>query len=308
MSRKLAIGLMILLSTHAAAQVTASIGKSSWLFLDEEQPLRHNEMDSDIYNSLYLIARVNTFLKSKNIKLVVVPVPIKSRVYSEYLVDGLGSSSESRYNRAIKYFQEADISYVNIDAAMMKAKSILPEKKLFFKLGSHWNSWGSEISARSVARNLLEMNFLRDTGIVNVNMQRNNAIESTDSMINMLRDSSSFTNYKEFDTPTEISVSRGGQLLDDISPAVVLVGTSYSEKTWGFPGFLSYYTKRDILDFSISGQQIWVPIEKYLKSEVFAKYHPKLIIWEIPERNLLYPPLGYRSQDKSWMQDFLKVK
>ncbi|GGJ77558.1 hypothetical protein GCM10008939_22030 [Deinococcus aquiradiocola] len=122
-------------------------------------------------------------------------------------------------------------------------------------------------------------------------------------MMKMIRPESTIpiVDIIEYDNPVDVTINSSDSLLGDAVPSIALVGTSYSEKTWNFPKMLAYYTKRDVLDVSLAGQQIWIPMQKYLSSTEFKEAPPRILVWEVPERYLLYPPGGYRVADTGWL-------
>jgi alginate O-acetyltransferase complex protein AlgJ len=72
---------------------------------------------------------------------------------------------------------------------------------------------------------------------------------------------------------------------------ITVIGSSYTNKNTGYPDAIRYVLQRELLDISIPVDQgPWVGMEAYLKDEAFKTNKPKLIIWEIPERELRSPP------------------
>jgi alginate O-acetyltransferase complex protein AlgJ len=72
---------------------------------------------------------------------------------------------------------------------------------------------------------------------------------------------------------------------------ITVIGSSYTNKNTGYPDAIRFNLQRDLLDISIPVDQgPWVGMEAYLKDEAFKTNKPKLIIWEIPERELRSPP------------------
>jgi alginate O-acetyltransferase complex protein AlgJ len=61
--------------------------------------------------------------------------------------------------------------------------------------------------------------------------------------------------------------------------------------------------QRNLLDISIPVDQgPWVGMEAYLRDDAFKTNRPKLIIWEIPEREMRSPP-NYKYRDARYVID-----
>jgi alginate O-acetyltransferase complex protein AlgJ len=72
---------------------------------------------------------------------------------------------------------------------------------------------------------------------------------------------------------------------------ITVIGSSYTNKNTGYPDGIRYTLQRDLLDISIQVDKgPWVGMEEYLRDDAFRSNKPKLIIWEIPERELRSPP------------------
>ena len=88
---------------------------------------------------------------------------------------------------------------------------------------------------------------------------------------------------------------------------ITVIGSSYTNRNTGYPDAIRYSLQRDLLDISIPVDQgPWVGMESYLKNEAFKTNPPKLIIWEIPERELRSPPnakfrdVRYQMDNNDW--------
>ena len=76
--------------------------------------------------------------------------------------------------------------------------------------------------------------------------------------------------------------SQNDDLLGDSkAPSVVLVGTSNSDSTYNFSGFLSEYLQTDVLNVSVAGGGLDGAMLNYLPSAEFRKDPPRVLIWEL---------------------------
>jgi alginate O-acetyltransferase complex protein AlgJ len=85
----------------------------------------------------------------------------------------------------------------------------------------------------------------------------------------------------------------GGDNLDDLFgddnlPNVALIGTSFSRNS-NFAGFLQQALGAPIGNFGKDGGEFSGGANGYFNNPAFKQTPPKLVIWEIPERDLQTP-------------------
>jgi len=71
-------------------------------------------------------------------------------------------------------------------------------------------------------------------------------------------------------------------------PNVALIGTSFSRNS-NFVGFLQKALNAPVGNFSKDGGEFSGAAKAYFDSPAFKQTPPKLLIWEIPERDLQTP-------------------
>jgi alginate O-acetyltransferase complex protein AlgJ len=83
---------------------------------------------------------------------------------------------------------------------------------------------------------------------------------------------------------------------DSDSPGIVVLGSSYSKEWTRFPDALRYSLQRDAMVLSVNADKgSWVGMLTMLQDASFQTQHPKIVIWEMPERDLrLLPDYAYR--------------
>lgn len=95
------------------------------------------------------------WLKEQGVDYVFVLAPTKAFVYPEYLPDALQKIKQgrTRYEQLSAYLREyADIYFIDLLPALLKAKSIRDYPLLFYKTDFHWNFYGSFIVYREIMR------------------------------------------------------------------------------------------------------------------------------------------------------------
>ena len=78
---------------------------------------------------------------------------------------------------------------------------------------------------------------------------------------------------------------------DDNLPNVALIGTSFSRNS-SFAGFLQRALGAPVGNFARDGGEFSGAAKAYFASPAFAQTPPKLVLWEIPERDLQTPYAG----------------
>ncbi len=138
------------------------LGKNKWLFLK-----RLNESGSEINYSISIdkfkkyeleywsniFNERHRFLKKRGIDLLVVIVPNKSTVYSEYLPDSLKKVTGGvRAKQLTEHLlNNSEIQVLNLKDLLLRNKS---DQQLYYRTDSHWNHYGAWLAYREIIRNL----------------------------------------------------------------------------------------------------------------------------------------------------------
>lgn len=269
------------------------IGEDGWLFTSEEfEVLKSSENNEQRF--LSLVKRIHGHLKDHDIELVVVLLPAKSRLYSEYL----GRASVPQYRQALYERVRGRLLAQNI--FVPDVYTHLREKKsaqqLFLKLDTHWTPEGAQIVADYVAQAVSE---------------RSISLEGTDfttdkkDTVELAGDLEKFIPtgiFKPFLGPEAETISvfetqkqsdglgLGGLFGEEVIP-VTLIGTSYSAiDKWNFDGALKTALQADVLNRALEGKGPLAPMAEFLTDTDLTKSTTKLVIWEIPER---FVPVAY---------------
>lgn len=301
---------------HAAEPSAGVMGKSEWLFYNYE--LAEAAHAAATNASLDLIQRLNKVFAANGINLVVVMVPVKMRVYAEYLPDDIKINNymAGNYDRMTKALQAANVNTVDLNSAFINSPKRNSDTPLFFRLDTHWTPTGAMLAAETIK-----------TGI-NANPTLKAALDATPeeafklAIANRKRPSkgrdlvdqlpkNSFTFTPEL--VAQVNVTRVQPPKEDLlgnrmPAALTLVGSSYSMDWTGFTDALRYSLQRDIFGVAVSADQgSWMGMESYLRDETFQTKSPKIIVWEMPERDMRAPPdykfrdVRYISNNSEWL-------
>jgi alginate O-acetyltransferase complex protein AlgJ len=278
------------------------VGRDGWLFTKEEFD-HYPDAQKKLKQKLDCILKVRDFLKTRDVRLLVLPLPSKARIYR----DRLGRYMFPDYNEQIFDDFMKGLFQRNITAAAIR--SVFLERKdktnVFLKTDTHWSPYGARIAAReislSIAKEFPDISYQKRD-------YRTEYVEMLEHEGDLLRyvplgNMASVLGPEKDRMPVmrTIEIGAGGAgeaglaqaLFRDASIPVALVGTSYSaNRLWNFEGFLKEELQADVLNVSDEGLGPFKTMENYLKNEAFTSSPPEIVIWEIPER---YLPVEYEA-------------
>lgn len=295
----------------AADSAPGIVGKDEWLFYRYELSSAVDTGATDA--SLDLIQRFSKVLSANGITLAVTFVPLKMRIYSEYLPDTikLNAYMAGNYERMGKALRAAQVNFVDMNSAFVNSPKRISDTPLFFRLDTHWAPAGSLLAAETIRAGIDADPILKKTldatpeeGFkIALGKRKVNTI-ARDLVEQLPKDAPAFG----VEQAMPFSVSRAQppkeDLLGNRAPlAITLVGSSYSSTWTGFPDALRFSLQRDLLSIKVDADQgSWVGMEGYLRDDAFQKQAPKMVIWELPERDLRAPP-NYKFRDTRYFSD-----
>jgi alginate O-acetyltransferase complex protein AlgJ len=263
------------------------LGKDGWYFTKEEFE-DWKGADQAQASKVAFVKNVKDYLAAHHVGLVVALIPSKTRVYEEYLRDGV-SLPESRrytYEQFRKALLDTGVVVPDLEIVMREGKS---SDAMFMHTDTHWTAAG----AKRVANALKDV-VKQSCSSLSLAEQTFKTVEGKEKQYDgdllryvktgFLRPyvGPSAETVKEFQTD---AASGAGDLFGDATVEVTLVGTSYSaQKDWHFDGFLREALRADVLNLADEGKGPVEPMVNFLKTVDLKSAAPKLVIWEIPER------------------------
>lgn len=262
------------------------IGKNGWLFTHEEFMRGDNFSENFETNKSY-IQSVSQIISDRGVKLIIVPIPSKARIYQE----NLGRYQfpfywREQYKNLIMFLSEYNIPVVDLLPVFQNNKA----QNIFLKTDTHWTPMGARLAAMQVEQKI-------QSSLPYISWELKEYMSEKQEVISYEGDLMRYTvNGKSAERfgltqdrfspwKTEIQNASEGDLFGDSSLPVTLVGTSYSaNKLWHFEGFLKEFLGTDILNVADEGLGPFETMENYLNSKPFQEMPPKIIIWEMPER------------------------
>ena len=305
------LGTLAVSMAYAAEPATGVIGKSEWLFYNLEMAEASHAAATDV--SLDLIQRFNKVLASNGVNLVVAMVPVKMRIYSEYLPDEIKINDymAGNYGRMNKALQAANVSTVDLNTAFVNSPKRNSDTPLFFRLDTHWTPTGAMVAAETIKAGVIANPALKaaldatpEEAFKLVIANRKRPSKGRDLVDQLPKNTLTFAP----ELVAQVNVTRVQPPKEDllgnrVPVGLTLVGSSYSMEWTGFTDALRYALQRDILGVAVAADQgSWVGIESYLRDDAFQTKAPKMIVWEMPERDMRAPP-DYKFRDARYISN-----
>ena len=291
---------MSTLAAHAQEKAPGIIGKNGWFYYNHEF-VRSPE---DAKQSIDLIAKAAKVFEANGTTLLIAMAPIKSRIYPDNLPDShpLTADMKADYDNHLQRLKAAGVNTVDINSAFLKSDKRMGEFPFYFRQDTHWSATGAMAAAEAI-RDAIKANPVTQQALAGTPETRQNLLWATqkfpmtgDLMQQLPPGSPTFD--KELITAFEvIKVAGGASLLGDAATGdVALVGSSYTAGWTQFPKAVEFALQRTVPSLSLPatiGQ--WYGMDTYLRNDAFQTARPKLLIWEMPERDMKAPPsMPYR--------------
>jgi alginate O-acetyltransferase complex protein AlgJ len=291
------------------------VGKNQWLFYGVEFSNESSKEKSA--ESAALIAGVNAQLKDNGVSMLVSLTPIKARIFKQHLPDDklLTPYLESNYTRLLGLLTAKGVAAADISSAFT-AHTAQPDATLYYRLDSHWSHLGAFLAAETIKKEIdtrpdiaaaiAELPILTMTMIEQKKSRPSKARDLTQLL--KAEDAEKYETEQIFPIFFRRGTSAAKPTGAEGVPKVALIGSGYSQEWTGFPGALRHLLQRDVGNYSLdasTGQ--WVNLYRYLQSDTFQLAPPKLIVWEMPERDMVSPPnfkyrdAKYQMQSTDWV-------
>ena len=266
-------------------------GCPGWLFISDELRInRHFEHNAQ--TKAQAVIDLQQQLGKKGIALQVVVVPDKSRIaaaqlcglYRPALLDG-------RVQAWTATLQAAGVSALDLSAAL---KPLGPQA--FLRTDTHWSEIGANAAAQALAQRLQQRGIEATPQQAFAITQAPLAVRPGD----LVRLAGLDWLPPKLQPPGESVAASSAQAAgsatsnaDDLFgdaglPTVALIGTSFSRNS-NFVGFLQKALNAPVGNFSKDGGEFSGAAKAYFDSPAFKQTPPKVLIWEIPERDLQTP-------------------
>lgn len=304
MSYGLAVGVGIwAMATVAQAGDAAPVlfGKNSdWLFTPYEFAQQSDVGDTNA--TIGLFEKANKLFERQGIALALVIVPSKIRIHAEHLPANkpLDAYTEGKYDNAVKTLKAGGVNVVNLNQAFLASSHRNSDTPLFLRLDTHWAPSGALLAAETIKSTIEATPALKAAWMATpevtyaLSWNKQKTTTRARDLVRLLPPEEQKQFAPEQVLPFKVSrtaASQAGLQGAGEVVGITVIGSSYTNKNTGYPDGIRFALQRDLLDISIQVDKgPWVGMEEYLKDDAFKTNRPKLIIWEIPERELRSPP------------------
>ncbi|MBN8521134.1 MAG: hypothetical protein J0L77_04455 [Alphaproteobacteria bacterium] len=261
-----------------------------WLFRtnDFKETLSFNDLAKNHYTEL------NQVLKSKNIDLVVVPIPPRAMTH-EAMQNRNGydrTKAIAAYYDLISKIRQTGIKVAEIGD--FKGKT-----DFFYKRDHHWTAFGAKYMAEMTARQIKSLPIYASLPKKTFKTEKTGEEEQKRKIATFVEDVCGKEIPPEMAAVYSTYADGADDLLGDESvPDVLLVGTSHSVNDvskGNFDGFLKEATGLDIENRAISGGGVDSALLSWLASPDYQVRQPKILIWEFPvHQNYSSPKLFHQ--------------
>lgn len=272
-------------------------GCPEWLFLTDELTPHSNGSAARLERANQ-VKSVEQFLAERQIRLVVAVVPDKSRVMDQHMCSlQRPEAMATRAQEWVARLRADGIHALDLTQALSASKT-----PAFLRTDTHWSPAGAEQAARAVAQAVHAVyaepltpqqqfetiaqgaparpgDLVRLAGIDWLPARLQPALENVPKLA--------------FKSPLPASSNDVPPSEDDLFgdtrlPTVALIGTSFS-RTSHFGDFLSQALGTPIANLAKDGGGFTGSAQDYFQSSTFKETPPRVLVWEIPERDLELP-------------------
>lgn len=270
-------------------------GCPQWLFISDELKLnRHAAANAKAKADAVIALRDS--LKKRGMDLLVSVVPDKSRIAASQLCDlPRPASLDARVRDWTGRLQNAGVAVLDLTPALQPLGAAA-----FLRLDTHWSEAGAHAAAVAISQKIavlgIEATPKRSFAVSQQpvaarpgDLVRLAGLDGLPARLQPTPEQVASSVISE-ETPEADS---GTDNLDDLFgddnlPNVALIGTSFSRNS-NFAGFLQQALAAPIGNFGKDGGEFSGAAKAYFASPAFIQTPPKLVIWEIPERDLQTP-------------------
>jgi alginate O-acetyltransferase complex protein AlgJ len=289
------------------------VGRNDWLYYRYE--LTSGQDQAGIAASMDLIQRISKVLQKNDVAVLVAMVPLKVRIHPENLPASvkLTDSLQGQYGRHLKGLRDSGVRVADLNSAFLKSPVRISPMPLFFRLDTHWSATGALLGAETIGeainadpalKALLDATPEAPYKLIWATQE---PLKKGDLITQLPKGSPTFegepVRYFEVEKLAAAQAASGASLTGNSGVGITLLGSSYTHEWTKFPGAVRHVLQRDVLSISVDASQgQWTGLHSYLRDDAFQSNRPKLLIWEMPERDMAAPP-QYKWRDARYSMD-----
>ncbi|GAA3967653.1 alginate O-acetyltransferase AlgX-related protein [Allohahella marinimesophila] len=270
------------------------IGKEGWLFTNQEY-LFPQDLDAAVERELRAVREAAEALRQKGKRLVLLPVPMKVDVYSDYSRHVLTPKTEALHGAFLEALTRNGIEFADVRPAFLAQRHQTP---LYLKRDTHWTPQGARLAAQTLAARFPDIVgstvFTSETiGKSEFKGDLTNYIKVSEWMAPELLATELVDQYQ---TIAASATEDEAALFGETAVEVALVGSSYTKMDeWNLAGFVKEAIRSDLITVAVEAKGPIAAMEEFFAAGLPEDNDLKTIIWEFPVRSLLSQENSYAS-------------
>ena len=296
---RLSLAILLGLLVPAAHAEGTVVGQNDWLYFEWE---RYDPAHQDkVERFTDMLARAGKVMAANDVHVVFTISPLKLQVYPQHLPAGFGASpgTEDRNQRMVAALKAAGLTVAD-QLPAFKAEAAKGGEPLFLRLDSHWTPTGAMLAGRTI-RQAIDADPEAAGVLASIPEARFEATANTTREPSQTTDLLPTLPAGAAAPAPETVLRYTIRALDSGSadaltgdsglPQITVIGSSFTHNATQYPDAVRVALQRDLLDISIPGRQgPFVGMENYVRDTAFQMHPPKMLIWEVPERDSVNPP------------------
>jgi alginate biosynthesis protein AlgX len=263
-------------------------GKDGWIFRTASDLKTDFSLPDE---TLVHLRRLNDAFAAKDIRLIMLYLPTRGLLHSEYLLPEDKRLYRFSYpGAAWKSYEDSIKSMRSVGLHVVGLPRPKPGTPFFYKRDHHWSAAGAKQTAEVLASYIKKLPEYRETRKVKFKTtegERYAFYGVSKKIFKKLCDTIQPPEmiYKMITEREDVAAANDDLFGDTIDPDIVLMGTSNSTQEpafANFEGFLKEALSADILNKSVSGGGLDTAVITYLSSDDYKNKPAKIAIWEVP--------------------------
>ncbi|WP_321888082.1 alginate O-acetyltransferase AlgX-related protein [Paraburkholderia bannensis] len=267
-------------------------GCPGWLFLRDELNV-YADGERHLATRVATVAAVQRELAKQGIALLVAVVPDKSRIEPQHLCSLYRPASlDARLGDWSARLAAAQVPVVTLDAALRSVPG-----DAFFRTDTHWTQDGAGAAAQAVAQRIRGMDVPLGSSQPGYRVENRPAARRPGDLVRLAgletlppswQPTPEVVTSRAYVHEAQAAASADDLFGDADLPNIAVVGTSYST-TSDFVPQLALALGTGVGNFAHEGAKFGGSAKAYFASAAYAQTPPKLIVWELDERDLQSP-------------------
>lgn len=264
----------------------AVLGRDGWLFTSQEYRIP-NAMQANRTQQVGMIVAARDALEEQGIRLIMLPVPMKVDIYSEYRLREPQAAVKQLQSSLELQLHDETVELVELYKEFQEAAA---GQQLFLRNDTHWSPEGAQLAAALLARQFPEL-----IGQTTFHTQSTGHREYSGDLQRYLQfDPRLEPEYFElaqldgYETLRQHQDIGAASLFGDIAMTVAVVGTSYTHMPeWNFPGALKQALSQDVMVVAAEAHGPFHAMQAFQQLDAAQRAGINTVIWEFPVRTLL---------------------